>query len=103
MEDINPLVEVEKITHPGKVALEVQPPKLKNQQKWSAQQKNNQNKNPRLILPTVLMTRAANVEEVLIGHALAMHQRKWCNNTKHTRPLFIQWRKMIWKTGIVIQ
>ena len=53
------------------------PPKFKNHQKWFApQQKNNQNKIHQLILPTVLMTHATNVEEVGIGHALAVPQMK---------------------------
>lgn len=42
-----------------------------------------------LNITTVLMTSAIDVEEVGIGHALVVHQRKWRNNTKHTRPLFI--------------
>ena len=53
-----------------------------------------------LILTIVLMTRATGVEEVSTGHAPV--ERKWWNNTKHTRPLFIQRRQMIWNTGIGI-
>ena len=103
MEDINPPVEVAEITPPGEVVLKV-PHQNSKITRSGLPLSTRTTKIHRLTLPTVLMTRATDVEEVGIGHALALHQRKWWNNTKHTGPLFIQQRQrqMIWKAGIGI-
>ena len=79
MKDINPPVEVKEITPQGNAVLD---PPLKKKSRitrsglflskrkiitiihW-------------LILPTVLMIRATNVEEVGIGLALVVQRRKW--------------------------
>ena len=99
MEDINPSAEVEEITPSGEVALKVL---LQNSKITRSCLPLNIRitRIHRLILPTVLMTRATDVEEVGIGHALAVHQRKKWNNSKHTWPLFIKQKQMIWKVGI---
>ena len=88
VEDIIPLVKVEEITPPDEVILKVlhQNSKITRSGLPLSIRKTRIHQ---LILLTVLMTRVTDVEEVGIGHALAVHQGKWRNNTKHTRPLFI--------------
>ena len=94
MADINPPVEVGDITPPGEVVLKVIHQNLKITISGLTLSMRT-TKIHRQILPTILMTRATDVEEVGIGHALAVHQRKWWNDTKHIRPLSIQRRQMI--------
>eukprot|EP00268_Persea_americana_P062662 TRINITY_DN8051_c1_g1_i1.p1 TRINITY_DN8051_c1_g1~~TRINITY_DN8051_c1_g1_i1.p1 ORF type:complete len:117 (+),score=16.41 TRINITY_DN8051_c1_g1_i1:438-788(+) len=103
MEDINPPAEVAEITPPGEVVFKVLHQNSKIT-KSGLPLGTRTTKIHRLTLSTVLMTRATDVEEVVIGHALAVYQRKWWNNTKHIKPLFIQQRQrqMIWKAGIGI-
>ena len=103
MEDINPPVEVAEITPPGEVVLKV-PHRNSKITRSGLPLSTRAATIHRLTLPIVLMTHPTDVEEVGIGHALAVHQRKWWSNTKDTRPLFIQQRQrqMIWKAGIGI-
>ncbi|KAJ8621776.1 hypothetical protein MRB53_030305 [Persea americana] len=88
MEDRNSPVEVAEITPPSEVVLKV----LHQHSKITRSGlplNTRTTKIHRLTLLTVLMIHATDVEEVGIGHALAVHQRKWWNNTKYIRPLII--------------
>ncbi|XXG67612.1 hypothetical protein AAC387_Pa06g0914 [Persea americana] len=98
MEDINPPLEVEEITHPGEAVLKVP---LQNSEitRSGLPLSIRTIRIHRLIILTVLMTRVTDVEEVSIGHALVVHRREWWNNAKHTRHLFVLQRQMIRKAG----
>ena len=75
MEDINPPVEVDEITPPSEVVLKVPLQNSKNTRSGLPLSIRTARFH-RLILPIVLMTRVTDVEEVSIGHALAIYQKE---------------------------